>query len=116
MKKSTKVYRTVLRILGSLALLGYILLFATEPNVEVKLRTLEDYSVLLLILVFLAGYYYLWKNELISGILWIVWYALTWFCVFWVWGNGGLAAILGTPIFILGVLLLIYGLRINRQN
>jgi len=79
-----------------------------------KASTFADVSVYLLFSVFLIGYVLLWKNELISGILLIVWYGLQWVLVFWVWIDGELTLIFGLPIGIIGVLLLLYGIRIKH--
>lgn len=114
MKKSAKIYRTVLRILGSLALLGYILFFIGEGVSVLNFSSFEYISVFLLFIVFLTGYFYLWKNELISGMIWILFYLLQWCLVLWVWYDGDLTIILSFPIFVLGILLLIYGIR-NKQ-
>ena len=88
MKKSIKVHRLILRILGSLAFIGYILFLIGEGIQLFKEASFADVSVYLLFAVFLAGYLFLWKNELISGILFIAWHGLQWSLVLWVWVDG----------------------------
>jgi len=111
MKKSTYLFRNVLRILGTVAAVGYILFFIGEGVTYFKEATFADISVYLLFAVFVLGYYFLWKNEIISGILLIVWHALQWCLVVWVWLDGGMTIILGIPIGIFGIVVLIYGIR-----
>ena len=78
-------------------------------------KTFADLSVYLLFIVFLIAYAILWKNELISGILLIVWYGLQWVLVFWVWTDGALTLVFGLPIGVIGLLLLIYGILKNSS-
>ena len=111
MKRSTYLFRNVLRILGTIAALGYILFFIGEGVPHFKEVTFADISVYLLFAVFVLGYYFLWKDEIISGILFIVWHVLQWCLVFWVWPDGGVTIILGIPIGIFGIVVLIYGIR-----
>ena len=109
MKKSTELYRIILLVLGTIAAACYILFLATEGVPPFKEVTFADISVYLLFAVFVLGYYFLWKNEIISGILLIAWHVLQWFLVLWIWLDGGITIILGIPIAILGIFVLIYG-------
>ena len=111
MKKSTKVYRNVLRILGSIAVICYILFLIGEKNPLFEEASFVDISVYLLFAVFLLGYILIWKNELISGILLIAWHGLQWCLVIWIWEDSGMTLILGFPIAVVGILVLIYGIR-----
>lgn len=116
MKKSTKVFQTTLRVLSIVALILYILfLFGERVPLGLK-ATFAETSVYLLFLVFVLGFIVLWKNELIAGIILIVWYGIQWCLVLWVWVDGGMTVILGFPIAILGVLALIHGLRKRRPS
>ncbi|MBG0786318.1 MAG: hypothetical protein H0S79_14575 [Anaerolineaceae bacterium] len=116
MKKSTKVFRTTLRVLSIVALILYIL-FLFGERVPLGLRaTFAENSVYLLFLIFVLGFVVIWKNELIAGIVLIVWYGIQWCLVLWVWPDGGMTVILGFPIAILGVIALIYGLRNRRPS
>jgi len=61
-------------------------------------------------LIFVVGYYFLRKNELVSGTILIIWHALQWLFVFYVWEHGEMTLILGLPIGVLGILVLIFGI------
>lgn len=97
-------------VLGSVALLGYILFLMGENVALFKYPSFADLSVYLLFVVFLAGYYFLWRNLLWAGLIWIVWHAIQWCLVMWVWPDGAMTLIIGFPIFLLGIVLLIFGL------
>ena len=116
MKKSPNLFRNILRILGTIAAIFYILFLIDEGVPLFNDATFADISVYLLFLVFVLGYYFLWKNELTSGLILIAWHGIQWFLVFWVWVDGALTLILGIPIGILGIIVLIYGIRKNISS
>ena len=111
MKKSSNLLRNVLRILGTIAAFLYILFLIAEDVPFFKGAAFADTSVYLLFLVFVLAYWFLWKNELISGLILIVWHLLQWILVFWVWVDGALTLILGVPIGVFGIIVFIYGIR-----
>ena len=117
MKKSMKIYRIIIRILGSLALVGYIQ-FLIEEGVPLLTSgvSFADISVYILFTVFLAAYILLWKQELLSGILMIIWYGLLLLCVFEVWDNAALVAALAIPIPIIGIVVIIFGILKKRAK
>jgi hypothetical protein len=83
------------------------ILFLTEEDVPVfKAGSFVDISVYLLFLIFVLGFVLLWRYELISGIIFVVWYGLQWALVFYVWDDGELTLILGFPIGLLGIFIL----------
>jgi hypothetical protein len=108
-KKAKKIFKLVLGVLISLVAIFYLLLFISEIT-----PPFYDQSVLglimvyVLFLIFLIAYYFFWKNERISGIIILFWYALLWVSGLWIWTNAGMALGLATPIPILGVLLIGY--------
>lgn len=106
-----KTFRIILRILGSLALAGYILFLAGEGLPTIRNVTFADISVYLLFAFFLGGFVLSWKNELLAGILFVLWHGLQWTLVFWVWIDAALTLIFGLPIAIIGILFIIYGIR-----
>ena len=116
MKKPSVTYRNILRALGILAAALYILFLIFEKVPLFETRSFTDISVYLLFLVFALGFFFLWKNELISGIILIVWHLLQWILVFWVWPDGGMTLILGLPIGIYAILLLVYGIRKEKAS
>ena len=111
MKKSTDLYRIILLVLGTIAATCYILFLIAEGIPPFKEVTFADISVYLLFAIFVLGYYFLWKNEIISGILLIAWHVFQWFLVLWIWLDGGITIILGIPLGIFGIFVLIYGVR-----
>ena len=66
-KKHSKVLLTITTIFGILYLIFIIENFIHEPY------NLESIVVNLAFIIFLAGYYYSWKNEMIAGIIFIIW-------------------------------------------
>ncbi len=105
--KSRNIFRNVLRILGTVAVLGCLMFFAGEGITFFKFNT-ESVTVSLLFALFLEGYYYLWENILVAGIIFIVWHIIQWGLVFTVWSDGDMTLILGFPIFLLGLAAFIY--------
>jgi len=117
MKKSTNLLRNILRMLGSITAILYILFLIDEgvPLFTEKV-TFAEISVYLLFLVFILGYYFLWKNELISGLILIAWHGLQWFLVYWVWVDGSMTLILGIPLGLFGIIILMYGMSKNISS
>lgn len=111
MNKSADKSLNILRILVTIAAVLYIIFLIFEGVPLLNGAGFADISVYLLFILFAAGYYFLWKNELISGIILVVWHILQWILVFWVWVDGGLTLVLGLPIGIMGVIVLVYGIR-----
>ena len=115
MKKSMRIYRFIIRILGSLALLGYIQ-FLIDEGVPLFASqvTFAEVSVYILFAVFLVAFILLWKHELLSGILMLVWYGLVLLCIFEIWENAALAGIVALPIAVIGIVVLIFGILKRR--
>jgi len=109
------IFRKTLRILGVLAMVGYILFLIMENPPLLYDSTFADTSVYLLFLFFLLSSILLWKFELTAGILLIVWYGLQWVLVFKVWTDGALTLVMGLPIACIGILAVVYGI-IRRQS
>ena len=111
MLKKENLKRNLYKILGTVALVFYVAFLIGEGIALTGQTSFADISVYLLFALFLVAYYFLWKDELIAGLMIIIWYALEWILVFWVWTDGGLTLILGFPIALLGLILLISSLR-----
>ncbi|WP_340114258.1 DUF7670 domain-containing protein [Maribellus mangrovi] len=110
-----KIYRLIVRILGLLALIGYVLFLIDEGiPLLTSQATFADISAYILFAVFLAAFILLWKHELLSGILMIVWFGLVLFCIFNVWEDAALAGILALPIAIIGIVVFIFGILKKR--
>lgn len=115
-----KLFRSILRILVSLAAILYILILIDEafPPYDPNMResNLGIVMVFVLFIWFAIGYYYLWKDEKIAGIFLASWWIALFFTAWWVWLYGNVTVILGFPIFVLGILLLIYSNQKNKSS
>jgi len=111
MKTSGDRSINILRILVAIAAAFYIIFLIFEGVPLINGAGFADSSVYLLFLLFAVGFYFLWKNELIAGIILVTWHLLQWVLVFWVWVDGGLTLVLGLPIGIMGIIVLIHGIR-----
>lgn len=111
MRKFANLFRNILRILGTVAAILYILFLIDEGVPLNKNATFADISVYLLFLLFALGYYFLWKNEIISGLILVSWHGMQWLLVYWIWVDGAMTLILGIPIGVFGLIVLIYGLK-----
>lgn len=115
-----KAFRTILRVLLSIAAVLYILVFIDEalPPYDPDMResNLGIAMVFVLFIWFLFGFYFLWKNEKISGILFTTWWVALFLTAWFIWVYGNVTVILGFPIFILGILLLIYVKKSQRPK
>ena len=113
--ESPSTFLWVLRALTSAFLLGYLAsiymaMFVGEfyPSGN----TWEDLAGIAFLLVFGLGYYLMWiRKEILTGIVFILWYAALWPMEIWV---GGDTFEDSTPpgilVLILGVLFLVYRL------
>jgi hypothetical protein len=117
MKKSADKSLSILKILITIAAVLYIIFLIFESVPLFNGSGFADISVYLLFILFAAGYYFVWKNELISGIILVAWHIFQWILVFWVWVDGGLTLVLGLPIGIMGIIVLVHGIRkANTSN
>jgi len=101
-----KISLRPLRILITLAAIIYAIIFVEEITPPFYESGLGVAMVYVLFAFFLLGYFYLWKNEKISGLILVVWYGLLWVVGIWIWTNAGMVLGLGIPIPILGAILL----------
>jgi hypothetical protein len=77
---------------------------------------LEGSLVKLMFAFFLVGFYTAWKNRLVAGVLFLSWWAGMWGLEMLMVSRGlhGGAIVMGFPMFVLGVLFIVYGLRTVR--
>ena len=111
MKKPSEGFQLIIRILTSLALVVYIIFLIGEKTPLFREVSFQNISVYLLFLVFLAGFITIWRRELVSGILLVAWYGFEWCLGLWVWDDADMVLFMGIPIFITGLLAIIYGIR-----
>ena len=111
-KSKPDLFRLILRILITIALVLYISIFIEEafPPYPEDMResNLGIAMVFVLFLWFAIGYVYMWLNERISGILLDTWYLLLVFTALFIWKYGAMTIFIGWPIPVLGFLLLIH--------
>jgi hypothetical protein len=76
-----------------------------SPAVPFEPFSLDQIFVKLLFLLFLIGYLAVWKNELIGGAIFLL-YWVGWWCVEMSieLPDGGVGIVLGFPVFVLGIL------------
>jgi len=111
MKHPSPGFQIIIRILTSIALIVYIIFLIGNGTPLFKGDSFQDFSVYLLFLVFLAGFLTVWRYELISGILLVAWYGFEWCLALWVWEDPDMVLAMGFPIFITGILSVIYGAK-----
>ena len=113
-----KSFRNILRVLTSLAAVLYLLVFIDEafPPYDPNMResNLGIAMVFVLFAWFAIGYFYLWKNERFAGTIFIVWWLGIFLTAWLIWDYGNVTVILGFPIFILGILLIVYAKRKDK--
>jgi len=113
--KSYLQFRFVLRILILVYSICYLMfaLSMQHPYDNFHLLAWPNFLLLFLAVWFLAGVWFSWKKEIITGIMFILWYAgliLLSAMVKEIGGDGyiGLYAMLGSTVFIQGMLSLVY--------
>ncbi len=100
-KKRFSALQIILTIYGLL----YLLLIITDLS---TLDNFEQIVVNLAFVLFLIGYYMVWKNEGIAGIIFIFWWIIMWFlALFIAETDRGAGVVVGLPVFILGILFII---------
>ena len=110
-KKHPKVLRILTTIYGIMYLV-LILSFLLFENPDFNNITLEGIIVSLAFIVFLIGYYYSWKNEMIAGTIFIFWWGIMWYLgLFVAERDKGAGVVMGVPLFIIGILFIVYWYR-----
>lgn len=111
MKPPSEGFQLTIRILSVLALIVYIIFLIGERTPLFREVSFQEISVYLLFIVFLAGFLSIWRYELIAGFIFVAWYGFEWCLGLWVWEDADMVLAMGFPIFITGLLSVIYGLR-----
>jgi hypothetical protein len=121
MKSEPTPFLWVIRVLASVFLLGYLtfgFLAAYILEFFPGENALESSIFVLLLLIFLVGFYFLWFNrEGLAGLMFMLWYASIWLCEIYIAGDNfeDLPAP-GTFMFIVAILSLIYWYKKRRQK
>lgn len=115
-----RTFRNILRTLLTLSALFYLLIFIDEafPPYDPTMRE-SDFGIVMVFILFIwfsIGYFYVWKNVKVAGIMLTSWWIGLFLTAWIVWDYGNVTVILGFPIFILGILLLIYAGKMNHSS
>ena len=116
MKSSKNIANIALKIIGIIGIILYLLFLIGEGVPLLKATTFADISVYLLFVFFLLGIFFLWRNILVSGIICVLWYAIQWALVFWVWIDGEMTLIFGFPIGVFGIVVLLIWIKQRRSH
>jgi hypothetical protein len=96
--RGSRVLRTLTTVYGALYLALVISSFFETP---------DDAGMTIVyaaFLVFLVGYYYTWRNELIAGIIFVLWWGIMWYLgLFVAEEDRGAGVVMGAPLFVLGI-------------
>ncbi len=112
-----KSFRNTLRTLTTIGAALYLMIFIDEafPPYHPEMRE-SNFGILMVFVLFIwfaIGYFFVWKNERIAGVLLTTWWIMLFITAWLIWTYGNATVILGFPIFILGILLLVYSRRKN---
>jgi apolipoprotein N-acyltransferase len=115
-----RVFRDILRVLVTLAAIMYTLIFIDEafPPYDADMRETNFgiFMVFVLFAWFSLGFYYLWTDERKSGFVLMTWWIALFMTAWLVWSYGNVTVVLGFPVFILGILLLLYARRKRKSQ
>ena len=116
-KRKNRILWT-LRILLSI----YALLYLLIANEEILSNSwgIEHSAIKILFAIFIIGYVISWKNELASGVIFILWFLGMCYENFFLCPGGisgrdcGDGIIMGIPLLILSIFFIVYGIRGKR--
>lgn len=115
-KKPDPIRRTLI-IFGTIGMAIYLFFILTSGLPGIQNLNLSEISVYFLFLVFAAGYFYLWKNLAVSGILFSLFFIIQILLVIYVWEDGGLTLLLGIPVLFYGIIVMLFGIfRYNKKG
>ncbi|MDX1544410.1 MAG: hypothetical protein R3214_10730 [Christiangramia sp.] len=109
MRSRIENYSLTLKIITSMAMVGYIIFLMLESAALYnESSALTGYFLFSL---FAVGYILLWKQKVIAGMVFLIWYTIQWYMVFLVWEKGLMTLLLGLPVAVLGLLILLNGIK-----
>ena len=107
LKRGKKFSKVLLTITTIFAILYLILLISFYID-GFSGFNLEVIIVNIAFIIFLIGYYFCWKNEMIAGIIFIFWWGIMWYLgLFIAEQDRGAGVVMGVPLFILGILFIV---------
>jgi hypothetical protein len=110
-KKSSPVLLSITTVFGILYVMLIISELISGPY------NLEYIVVNMAFLVFLVGYYFTWKNEMIAGIIFIFWWGIMWYLgLFIAEHDKGVGVVMGVPLFIVGILFIVSWRRKKQRS
>jgi ABC-type sulfate transport system permease subunit len=110
-EKHSTVLLTLTTIFAFLYLIFIIDNFISEPH------NLESTVVKLAFIIFLIGYYYSWKNEMIAGIVFIFWWGIMWYLGLLIAEHDkGASIVMGLPMFIIGIIFIVSRYRRRERT
>ena len=107
----------ILRILLSIYAILYILIgWEDFLSINALNSWSVEYSALkILFAIFVIGYVISWKNELASGVIFILWFlGMCYENFFLCTSDCGAGIAMGIPLFILSIFFIVYGIRKKR--
>jgi len=101
----------VLKILTTIYAVLYVALIVSALFDEgFRKQGADTLAVFIPLVVFLIGFWVLWRNETYAGLIFIIWYIGMWYVGYVVsQTDRGVAPVIGFPLFILAVLLILSG-------
>ena len=115
-------------VFGLLYLLFIIVSFIPTPGASPVSTTVpfepfdfEQIFIKLLFLLFLIGYLVVWKNELIGGAVFLLWWVAMWCVDTFVFApiagpDAGGGIVMGFPVFVLGILFILRWYKGTRYS
>jgi hypothetical protein len=119
MGKSKNRSLWILRILLSIYAILYILIGWDDfLSINAPNSWSVEYSALkILFAIFVIGYVISWKNELASGVIFILWFlGMCYENFFLCTSDCGAGIAMGIPLFILSIFFIVYGIKEKRQK
>jgi hypothetical protein len=116
-RKSKNRRLWTLRILLSIYAILYVLIGSTDfLSINAPNSWNIEYSALkILFAIFVIGYIISWKNELASGVIFILWFlGMCYENFFLCTSDCGAGIAMGIPLLILSIFFILYGIRKKR--
>jgi hypothetical protein len=118
-EKSKNKRLWTLRILLSIYAILYVIL-GSEDLLSINAQNSFDIALKILLAIFVIGYVISWKNELASGVVFILWFLGMCYANFFLCPGGitgqdcGAGIAMGIPLLILSIFFIVYGKRKKR--